>query len=196
MERVEHTFLFCPYADEVWEAIKDCYDIHLQRRFFLSPRQWLFNMLERCTDIQATAITLTFWHLWEARNDARNNEGTIHPRRIVEKIKAYVDMVVQHCFKEPRASRRESVSSPPRWTLPPAGTTLMNVDAPIFASSRRMGIGAVMLDHQGKCLSGFSEHIKEVTSPEVAEALAVRRLLTFAQTEGHHNLIVASIVCP
>jgi hypothetical protein len=118
VERVEHTFLFCSYAEEVWEAIKECYGIHLQRRFFLSPRQWLFDVLERCSGIQTTAITLTFWHLWEARNDARNNEGIIHPRRIVEKIKAYVDMVVLHCFKKPQASRCESISSPLKWTPP------------------------------------------------------------------------------
>jgi hypothetical protein len=73
VERVEHTFLFCSYAEEVWEAIKDCYGIHLQRRFFLSPRQWLFDVLERCSGVQTTAITLTFWHLWKAKNDARNN---------------------------------------------------------------------------------------------------------------------------
>jgi hypothetical protein len=192
VERVEHTFLFCSYAEEVWEAIKECYGIHLQRRFFLSPRQWLFDVLERCSGIQTTAITLTFWHLWEARNDARNNEGIIHPRRIVEKIKAYVDMVVLHCFKNPRASRCESSSSPLKWTPPPAGTILMNVDAAIFASSRRMGIGAVILDHRGECLAGFSDHLPEVTTPELAEALAIRRATSFSHTQGHRFLIVAS----
>jgi hypothetical protein len=51
MEKVEHTFLFCDYATEVWEGIKVIYDIHLYRRFFKTPRQWLFDILLRSTDL-------------------------------------------------------------------------------------------------------------------------------------------------
>jgi ribonuclease HI len=68
----------------------------------------------------------------------------------------------------------------------------MNVDAAIFASSRRMGIGAVILDHRGECMAGFSDHLPEVTTSELAEALAIRRATSFAHTQGHWFLIVAS----
>jgi hypothetical protein len=67
----------------------------------------------------------------------------------------------------------------------------MNVGVAIFASSRRMGIGAMILDHQGQCLAGFSEHLLEFTTPELAEALAIRRAISFAQTDDHRFLIVA-----
>jgi hypothetical protein len=192
MEKVEHTFLFCDYAAEVWEGIKVIYGIHLYRRFFRTPRQWLFDILLRSTDIQATAITITIWHIWEARNGARNDEGFLHPKRIVEKTRAYVDMVIEHCVNQPRAARCGSVTSPLRWTPPPAGTVLINVDAAIFVTSRRMGIGAVILDDQGRCLSGFCEHRNDVTSPELAECLAMRRAIQFAQVEGHQHIILAS----
>jgi hypothetical protein len=49
----------------------------------------------------------------------------------------------------------------------------------IFASSRRMGIGAVILDHQGECLADFSDHLLEATTPELADALAIRRAVSF-----------------
>jgi hypothetical protein len=55
-----------------------------------------------------------------------------------------------------------------------------------------MGIGAVILDHHGECLAGFSDHLPQVTTPELAEALAIRREVSFAHTQGHRFLIVAS----
>jgi hypothetical protein len=75
MEKVEHTFLFCDYAADVWEGIKELYGINLCCHFFRAPRQWLFDILMRSTDTQATAITITIWHIWEARNGARNYES-------------------------------------------------------------------------------------------------------------------------
>jgi hypothetical protein len=55
-----------------------------------------------------------------------------------------------------------------------------------------MGIGAVILDDQGRCLSGFCEHQNDVTSPELAECLAMRRAIQFAHAEGHQHIILAS----
>jgi hypothetical protein len=55
-----------------------------------------------------------------------------------------------------------------------------------------MGMGAVILDDQGRCLSGFYEHQNEVTSPELAKCLAMRRAIQFAQAESHQRIILAS----
>jgi hypothetical protein len=130
-------------------------NIHLCRRFFRTPRQWLFDILFRSTDIQATTITIIIRYIWEARNGARNDEGFLHPKRIVEKTRAYVDMVIEHCVNQPHVARCGLVTSPLRWTPPPADTVMIMVDVAIFATSRRMGIGAAILDDQGRCLSGF-----------------------------------------
>jgi hypothetical protein len=40
-----------------------------------------------------------------------------------------------------------------------------------------MGMGAMIQDGQGHCLSDFCEHKNEVTSPELAECLAMRRAI-------------------
>jgi hypothetical protein len=50
----------------IWEGIKATYGITLCHRFFRNPRQLLFDILMRSTDTQATAITITIWHIWEA----------------------------------------------------------------------------------------------------------------------------------
>lgn len=45
---------------------------------------------------------------------------------------------------------------------------------------------------EGGALAGFSEHRDEVTSPELAECLAMRRAIQFAQAEGHQHVTMAS----
>ena len=78
-ERIEHALLFCPFAREVWDEVKDSFDIHLNQRSFIKPRLWLFDFLAHCTKEAATILTVTFWHLWDARNKAREEEIIFHP---------------------------------------------------------------------------------------------------------------------
>jgi ribonuclease HI len=79
-----------------------------------------------------------------------------------------------------------------KWTPPPVGSVLINVDATLFKSSNRMGVGIVIRSHNGECLAACSELINEVTSPELAEALAIRRALALAREEGFDKIMVAS----
>jgi hypothetical protein len=74
---------------------------------------------------------------------------------------------------------------------PPAGTVMVNVDAAMFNQSRRMGIGVVIRDHNGKCLAACSEHQEEVATLEIAEAVAMRRALSLAAEEGFANIIIS-----
>jgi hypothetical protein len=101
-------------------------------------------------------------------------------------------MIEQHLFKPDPSTRRESIISIPCWSPPPEGTVHINVDAALFSPSRQMGIGIVIRNHSGDCSIACSELVKEVTTPEVAEALAVRRALSFAKEEGFDKLVIAS----
>ena len=54
-----------------------------------------------------------------------------------------------------------------------------------------MGVGVVVHDHTGCFLAACGES-HEVVTPEIAEALTVRRALSFAQEEGWPKIIMAS----
>ena len=69
---------------------------------------------------------------------------------------------------------------------------MVNSDAAIFSSSNSMGFGAVIHDHNGSCLAACGEHVEGVTSPELAEALALRHAISFAVEEGFVHMVVAS----
>uniref|UniRef100_A0A453PRH6 Uncharacterized protein n=1 Tax=Aegilops tauschii subsp. strangulata TaxID=200361 RepID=A0A453PRH6_AEGTS len=61
----------------------------------------------------ATVMAVSIWHIWEARNSARNNEDPAH--------------------------RRESIASSTVWSPPPPGYLLFMSDAVIFSELGKVG---------------------------------------------------------
>jgi hypothetical protein len=116
----------------------------------------------------------------------REGEPLMHPRSIAEKSLAYIQMIATHLFKPASNQRRETKSSVLKWSPPLVGTVLINVDAAIFAS-RQMGSGVVIWDHN-VYLTACSERFDEVVTPEIAEALAMRRVMSLAKDEGFSKL--------
>ena len=136
-------------------------------------------------------MVVTVWHLWEARHGVRNDERMKHPHSLAEKIRAYIGMILLHLFKPTSSSRRETMD-PPVWSPQPAGTDVVNVDAALFSSSNRMGVGVVIRDHNGDFLTACSQILNEVTTPELAEALAVRCAISLARDEGLDRILLFS----
>lgn len=97
-ETIDHVFLKCHYVGEIWRELKNRCGFAVRKEIFRYPKQWLFDRLIECTDQEATTLAISFWHIWEERNAVRNGEKEIHPPCVVEKILAYVDMVVQHLY--------------------------------------------------------------------------------------------------
>jgi ribonuclease HI len=191
-ERIEHTILFCQFAREVWEAVSSEHHLNLGRKFFTSSRSWTLDFLERASEMEATVMITTMWHIWDARNRVREGESLMHPKSVAEKCLAYIQMIATHLFKPASNQRRETNKSVLKWSPPPVGTVSINVDAAIFASSRQMGSGVVIRDHNGVCLTACSERVDEVVTPEIAEALAMRRAMSLAKDEGFSKIIVNS----
>jgi hypothetical protein len=190
-ETVEHALLLCPYAREVWQGIQSEHDIHLRMKSFISPRTWVMEFLDRGSDVQITAAITAMWHIWDARNKAREGEGVLHPTSLAAKVNAYIEMILVHIYK-PATNHRRELSSGAKWVPPPEGTVLVNVDAAIFSASKQMGVGIVARDHTGNCIVACGERSDNVMTPELAEALAVRKAALFALGEGFSKIIIAS----
>jgi ribonuclease HI len=153
--------------------------------------EWLFSFLDYASPVEATTLAVTCWHIWESRNDARNGKDHLQPIRVASKIKAYVENIVQHCYKPSTASRCESTTAP-KWIPPPCGQVCVNVDAAVFQAEHRMGWGAVVRDHTGSVLLACNEGVDGITAPEMAEAVAVRQALSITRDKGFQKIILMS----
>jgi hypothetical protein len=74
----------------------------------------------------------------------------------------------------------------PRWYLPSKGTAYINFDANLVSTSRRMRIYVVIRSHIGECSLACSE-LLEVTTPELAEALVMRHVVSHTGREGFNG---------
>jgi hypothetical protein len=115
-----------------------------------------------------------------------------HPKSLAEQIKAYTDMIEVHLRKPASSNRCDSNIFEDKWTPPPEDKVWMNVDAALFKSSKRMGVGIVIRNHNGECVAACSELIPDVMMPELAEALAVRRAMTLARGEAYDKIMWAT----
>jgi hypothetical protein len=61
-----------------------------------------------------------------------------------------------------------------------------------FLEHCKMGFGVVARDYNGVCLAASSEPILGVQTPELAEAMALRRAVSLARDEGYTAVIFAS----
>ena len=102
-----------------------------------------------------------------------------------------MEMIEEHLMKPTTVNRRETAHEV-YWSPLPAGTLQVNVDAALFSSSRRMGAGVVVRDHNDAFVAACGDIYPEVTVPELVEAMAIRLALSFSKDEGLHGLIVAT----
>jgi hypothetical protein len=153
--------------------------------------KWLFDYLANASDGEAPSFTIIIWHIWENRNAVRNGKNIIHPHRIADKSKAYIQMVLLPDSVPNVSNRCESNSFNQKWVPPLEDWVKANVDAAVFADSGKMGVGCVIGDHNGRFLAATSQGNERITEPELAEALAVRCALKFIFDQSWKKVIIA-----
>uniref|UniRef100_A0ACD5YT37 Uncharacterized protein n=1 Tax=Avena sativa TaxID=4498 RepID=A0ACD5YT37_AVESA len=166
--------------------------IRLKLKNFSNMRLWLLDWVSEASDYHMVVFAVAIWHIWENRNNIRNGEAVPHPGRVLGKIKAYIDFILMNDFSSTTSTRRVNQRSIQKWSPPPGGLLLMNVDAAIFSNSGRMGYGVIIRDHSGFVYAASRGYVNHVVNPELAEAMAVRHALNFAAQAGFQNLMVVS----
>uniref|UniRef100_A0A0A9H5A6 RNase H type-1 domain-containing protein n=1 Tax=Arundo donax TaxID=35708 RepID=A0A0A9H5A6_ARUDO len=106
-------------------------------------------------------MTITLWHIWEARNGI----SQLHPYCIAEKIKAYAGMALLH-LHTPKESKRCDPTKPKRWDPLLEGWVMINVDATVFVETNQVGIGLVIRDYNGNFLAACRRGVDRITEPD------------------------------
>jgi hypothetical protein len=76
-----------------------------------------------------------------------------------------------------------SISSP-RWSPPPEGTMLVNVDVALFSCLSQMRVGVLIRSHIGICFIACSQVFDKITAQELEEAPSIRRAMALVHEEG------------
>ena len=107
-ESVVHCFLLCHYVKEIWADLKKEYGISLKISSFVHMQQWMLDWISSASDLHSMIFAVAVWHIWENRNNVRNGDNIAHPSRVMGKIKAYIDFILQNKFTPITSNRREN----------------------------------------------------------------------------------------
>ena len=118
-------------------------------------------------------FAVALWHIWDNRNSCRNGEALPHPLRVFGQIKAYIDFILLNNVRSEGVGRCEALKLVKKWTPPPGGLMLINVDAAIFSSTSKAGYGVIMHTHLGVMQATCRGSVDHVQCPKVAEAVAI-----------------------
>ncbi|KAK3205554.1 hypothetical protein Dsin_019600 [Dipteronia sinensis] len=79
-----------------------------------------------------------------------------------------------------------------RWKPPSDGFYKVNINASLDVANHGIGIGLVIRDHQGFVMASSSQRLEVCFSPQIAEAMAIKRGIQFAFDTGLVLVVVES----
>lgn len=189
-ESIVHLFFTCPLAQQVWQSFP-CQST-LSSDQFANFREGFeaFKLLLCLPPIGLGEGLLSpwiFWAIWTARNQRVFHDRHMQP----------VEIISQAIIKAKEWTLAQIVK--PQITLIPNPVTQIRNEASIRCNSdaawkpdQRAGFGWIFTDHQGAELSRGSGTADHISSPLVAEAMAVLLAIQHAQNLGFTNLSIAT----
>jgi hypothetical protein len=154
-ETLKHRFWECPQAKRVWELVSDLSGLPLTPlpnflRQQSELRIWMLDWFGRLDARELEVSMMTLYHLWWARNEARDTAMIEDPRVSARRILFLAEeWKTANC-----APPRSSVVRQGHWSKPDEGWHKVNADGAFPRDSDFGGGGAVLRDHHGSFVAG------------------------------------------
>jgi ribonuclease HI len=138
---------------------------------------FLFHAMKE--DELSMAMT-ALYHIWLARNNARDEPMVEDPEKTVSRILSLVDE-----WKDlNRVNNVKEAKHVANWCPPREGWHKANADGAFSTADRSGGGGVIVRDHHGIPITGSSYFFPIVSDPKRAELLACRRAVQLAKEGG------------
>ena len=175
-ESVIHALWECSQLTQVWESVPTF--LFRQTRAFSSIKEVLMYAHQEQKNTERLASVM--WSLWHRRNKVRTSH-TKYPLSLVipTASQALTDFQQANSSVSPQL---RSFSQPRnQWSPPAEGEIKVNFDGAQFRDMGKTGLGVVIRDSRGQALASLSEQASLPFSPEIVEAMAAARAISFAQ---------------
>jgi ribonuclease HI len=147
---------------------------------------WLLEWLGSICDSKMDITLMIMYHIWLARNDARETQRMEDPVCVANRA--------IHLAEEWRNAQDLAKPKPPQprehWLPPAMGWTKINADGATAKHSDKGGGGVVIRDHDGRFLAGACHFFPSLSGPEGAELRACRRAISLGQELGLSKIIL------
>jgi ribonuclease HI len=147
----------------------------------------VLGLVGKLPEKELSTWLLTLYHIWLARNEARDLQMIEHPDQTARRV-VFLSEEWQS-IKTPNPGR---VKTTEQWMPPPRGWVKANYDGACLVKDGVGGGGAVLRDHHGEFQIGACRFLPTISDPEREELQACRVAAELAKDTGARRLILES----
>jgi ribonuclease HI len=187
-ETVVHALWQCPAARDVWSAgnIKFQKSNHGGQTFL----QVAEDMVSICDQKEFAYFVSIARRIWLRRNEKIHGGGFLHPNTLVQQATQAVDLFNQVGDETVVKESAAGVPTPTPWKHPPVGWFKANWDAGVNHKTGRVGLGAIIRDHQGRMWAAKSMTQKGSLDPIAAETIAATMAAKLCKEMGIRQVLL------
>uniref|UniRef100_A0A803NQ77 CCHC-type domain-containing protein n=1 Tax=Cannabis sativa TaxID=3483 RepID=A0A803NQ77_CANSA len=202
-----HAIFRCKRAKAVWQQFQ--YKIYMPNMGNAKGYDIFSYIAAAHNDLELEQIVCLMWNIWSERNKETHGSKPKPVDVLCSYSASYLDQFHKATSSKQvaaGASSQEHLSTPPSvptasrapqtWRSPPAGLYKLNVDAACDQAVGTLGYGALIRDHMGDVVAGFSKPFPGFFSPKEMEAAALFHSLIWAiQHQLPIHLIETDSLC-
>ncbi|CAN1261991.1 Putative ribonuclease H protein At1g65750 [Linum perenne] len=188
---VRHLFVECPWVKDCWRITNMQWIVEAGIDTHHSIRDWLLGIIQANPMEVVQKVVMLMWAIWRERNDrVWNNKETT------------AEWVVQSALLElrewldakdgMRLPRREASDHCKMWHPPVEGVSTCNVDAALFRTEVKSGVGMAIRDAHGALLHLRTNCWNGCWSSTEVEGRALLEALSWAEELGFSRLVFQS----
>ncbi|XP_062114633.1 uncharacterized protein LOC133825746 [Humulus lupulus] len=194
-ESVTHCLAGCRLVWPCWQQLG--FDI-------LAPssesfQAWVRGSIFQLNDDQRCRFFMLCWAIWRRRNEWvwRKKRGSIQEILYVADCSLQNWIQAQDKELTPMPSFLSGEDGVSSWKKPPVGKLKINTDAAMFIDSQCFSFAGVARDEDGKVVEAISSCRSGVVSPEIAEAIGIREVLSWVKRKKWPNVMIEtdSLLC-
>jgi ribonuclease HI len=184
-ETLLHALAECSHARLFWTEAKNILNVKLPN---LHPVTWAADILAEdwwSPEERAKVITV-MWSIWSSRNRWTHGERGFDPGIAIKAVRdTLLELELPQAAVTP--SRKQQICT---WQRPIAGVVKINVDGAFNSQENVAGSGGVAREGAGIFRGAWCKAYPGIVDPLVAETLALRDAVVFAQTRNFSRIVV------
>lgn len=180
-EDLMHALVHCSHARSFWSAAREVLDLKLPP---LHPVTWSQDLVvdTRFSATDRCKIISIMHAIWSSRNRWTHDEDGYNPIQAIKRARD--DLALLDIPRD-----RPNIAAAHGWRPPEPGWVKINTDGSIDDLMQVGGGGGVARSHLS-VLGAWSKPLPGVTDPFIAEVLALREGVIFAQLRGFSHVVM------
>uniref|UniRef100_A0A803NML1 Reverse transcriptase domain-containing protein n=1 Tax=Cannabis sativa TaxID=3483 RepID=A0A803NML1_CANSA len=180
-ESIGHALFSCKHAKDIWKISRFRIDFSQAHNMFNGDYLYHLSTIYQQHDFETLLCVL--WGIWTDRNKVVHGGQPRHPTAIVQYASKFYEDFNKAKLQIPSVAATSRHHSSPstsatdqhvqRWRPPVRNGYKLNVDAATNIEQKKMGIGAILRDHQGTVLAALSKAVQGSFKSDEMEAKAL-----------------------